>query len=247
MSPIIELRGVSFRYGRRLILEDIDLRVEAGEFLGLVGPNGGGKSTLLKIILGLLPPSRGRVEVLGRPPEEGRRELGYVPQFALFPRDFPITVLDAVLLGRLGKTRWIGPWRRSDREIAQRVLKECEIAHLAGRSLDTLSGGQMQRVLVARALASEPWILLLDEPTANVDLRGEKDIFDLFRALNERMTIVVVSHDIAFISEYVGRVACLNRTLVCHRAADISGDLVQELYGAPVRAIHHDHHGRGQS
>lgn len=239
MSPVITLENVSFSYGGPLVLDHVSLAIERGEFLGIVGPNGGGKSTLLKLILGLLAPDEGRVRVLGGTPAQARRALGYVPQFSAFPRDFPINVEQTVLLGRLGKTRLFAGYRRADHAAARMAMEETQIWDLRGRVLGTLSGGQLQRVLIARALAAEPEILVLDEPTANIDLRVEVDIFDLLRQLNARMTIVLVSHDIGFISQYVTRVACLNRTLLCHGTSEISGEVIEQLYGAPVRMIRH--------
>jgi zinc transport system ATP-binding protein len=212
-----------------------------GEFMGLVGPNAGGKSTLLKLILGLLRPQSGRIRVLGAAPEEARRRVGYVPQYPSFQRDFPISVEQVVLLGRLGSTPSLGWYRRADREAALHALAEVEAADLARRRIGTLSGGQLQRVLLARALVGEPQILILDEPTANIDQRAEGDIFDLLAMLNARLTILVVSHDIAFISSYVDRVACLNRTLVCHRTDAIDAELIHQLYGEAVRSVAHRH------
>lgn len=237
--PLIVLDRVSFAYDGVTVLDDVSLAVEEGEFLGLVGPNGGGKSTLLRIVLGLLEPCAGTVRVLGVPPQRARGAIGYVPQFAAFRRDFPVSVEEAVLLGRLGKTRALTGYDAADRVVARRAMEETGIAQLRARPIGTLSGGELQRMLIARALACEPRILLLDEPTANIDMRAEVDIFDLLKALNARMTIVVVSHDIGFISQYVTRVACLNRTLLCHTAAAITGELIQQLYGAPVRMIRH--------
>ena len=244
MTHAIELRNVSFSYGGPLVLENIDLDIEEGEFLGLVGPNASGKSTLLKVMLGLYRPTMGRVRVFGREPSDARRTIGYVPQFATFRRDFPISVSDMVLLGRLGATRAFGGYRAEDRQAAERALKEAHVWDVRSRPIGTLSGGQLQRALVARALVSDPRMLILDEPTANVDVRAEEDIFQLFRKLNERMSIVVVSHDIGFISQYVRRVACLNRTLVCHTTDDITGEVIAQLYGTPVRLIDHSHEQR---
>lgn len=239
MNPVIEFRDVSFRYDGPPVLESIELKIEKGEFLGVVGPNGGGKTTLLKLVLGLLEPSDGEVIVMGRRPAEGRMFTGYVPQFAAFKRDFPITVEEAVLLGRLGIAPPIGGYRRQDREAAMRAMAKTEVLDLRKRALTTLSGGELQRVLIARALVSDPEILLLDEPTANVDLRLETDIFDLLREIARRATIVVVSHDIGFVSRYVTRVACLNRTLICHTASEITGEIIEKLYGRPVRMVRH--------
>ncbi|WP_456379894.1 metal ABC transporter ATP-binding protein [Thiolapillus sp.] len=237
----IEIQELSFSYGKAPVLDHVSLEVPEREFLGIVGPNAGGKSTLLKIILGLLKPRHGKVRVLGTTPIRAQRNLGYVPQYPEFARDFPVTVEQVVLMGRLGQGRTIGGYSRKDRQISQRVMEETEILDLAQRRIGQLSGGQLQRTLVARALACEPRILLLDEPTANIDMRVENELFDLLKTLNQRMTILVVSHDIAFISGYVHRVACLNRTLICHRTENIDGQVIQQLYDGDVRMVAHKH------
>lgn len=240
-NKVIAVDDVSFSFDGPVILDHVSLSVKKGEFLGIVGPNGGGKSTLLKLILGLLKPGHGRIRVLGKSPRKGRAMIGYVPQYAGFERNFPITVQQTVLLGRMGKSASLFGFNGHDTELANRALQETEIADLKDRLLNTLSGGQFQRVLIARALVSEPEILILDEPTANIDSRAEADIFDVLKQLNERITIIVVSHDIGFISEYVTTVACLNKTLVSHETASISGKTIEELYGVPVQLIQHRH------
>jgi zinc transport system ATP-binding protein len=240
-DPVVVVENVSFTYDGPPVLENVSLSVARGEMLGLVGPNGGGKSTFLKIILGLLNPNAGKVAVLGRPPGEGRREIGYVPQSTTFARDFPISVEEVVLIGRLGKTRLMGTYRGEDRRAAFTAMERTGICELRKRRLGELSGGQLQRVLIARAIAGEPQILILDEPTAHMDLRVEEDIFGLLKELNRHMTIIVVSHDVGFISHYVTRAACLNRSLLCHQTVEINQDTMNKLYGAPVRIIHHDH------
>jgi len=240
-ETVIKVDDVNFSFDGPLVLEHISLDILKGEFLGIVGPNAGGKSTLLKLMLGLLEPDSGRITILGKPPKRGRSAIGYVPQYAGFERTFPITVQDAVMLGLVGKSRLVFGYSSDDYQCAQDALKETEITDLKGRLLSTLSGGQLQRVLIARALVSKPEILILDEPTSNIDSRIEEDIFDLLKKLNERSTILVVSHDVGFISEYVTRVACLNRTLVCHETAAISGKTIEELYGSPVHMIQHSH------
>ncbi|MFZ1343657.1 metal ABC transporter ATP-binding protein [Thiothrix eikelboomii] len=241
MSKVIELEKVSFSYGLVPVLQAIDFSVEQGEFLGIVGPNAGGKSTLLKLILGLLKPQTGNITVLGKKPTQQRTQIGYVPQYPGFARDFPITVKQTVLLGRLGASRMLGRYTEADHLAVQQALGELEAQDLAERPISALSGGQLQRILLARALVSEPKILILDEPTANIDMRLETDIFTHLRELNKRLTILVVSHDVAFISDYVSRVACLNRTLVCHQTDAIDGKLIQDLYGEPVRRVAHAH------
>jgi zinc transport system ATP-binding protein len=240
VTAVAELRNVWFRYDGPLVLESVDLAIQPREFLGVVGPNGGGKTTLLKLLLGLIEPFRGEVLVMGGRPLTSRTAIGYVPQFASFRRDFPISVEETVLMGRLGLAPLLWRYRPEDREVARRVMVETEVLALRKRSLAALSGGELQRVLIARALAAEPEFLLLDEPTANVDVRVEKDVFDLLKEVNRRTTIVVVSHDIGFVSQYVTRVACLNRTLVCHSSTALTGDIIQALYGRPVRMVKHD-------
>lgn len=249
MKTVIDVAGVDFSYGDVTTLSNINLRVEAGEFLGIVGPNAGGKSTLLKVILGQLTPQSGRIRVLDQSPRAARHRVGYVPQYPSFPRDFPITVEQVVMLGLQGNRsngRWwhaLLPSRitRSDRDAVRKALWEVEADSVVDRQIGSLSGGQLQRVLLARALVSEPKILILDEPTANIDQRMEHEIFDLLKMLNRRMTILVVSHDVAFISDYVNRVACLNRTLVCHQTDAVDGQVIQDLYGEHVRMIAHSH------
>ena len=241
MDTIINIDDVSFSYSNIPVVRNVNLAVREGEFLGVIGPNAGGKSTLLKLILGLLQPDAGEITVFGKRPEKGRSRIGYVPQHPAFSRDFPINVRDAVLLGRLGETRWYGGYTQEDKEIAINALKVVEIDNIRNQTIDSLSGGQLQRVLIARALASRPDILILDEPTANIDVRAEEDIFGLLKQYNDHMTIIVVSHDIGFISGYVDRVACLNQTMLCHTTSEISGKTIEELYGAPVRMIQHVH------
>jgi len=249
VQRVIEIRGVAFSYGAAPVLEEVNLDVVEGEFLGIVGPNAGGKSTLLKLILGLIQPQAGDIRVFGRPPRQSSRALGYVPQYPSFLRDFPVTVEQVVQLGRLGADRtlgrrgmfWPGRLSRIDRDAALKALSEVEARNIANRQIGSLSGGQLQRVLLARALVGEPRILILDEPTANIDQRLESEIFDLLNELNARMTILVVSHDVAFVSRYVSRVACINRTLVCHQTDAIDGQVIQALYGGSVRMIAHRH------
>ena len=242
-NSVIKIHDLHFSYGNPVILEDIQLDIKAKEFVGMVGPNGSGKTTLLKIILGLLDPDKGSVEVLGKQPYQAVKEIGYMPQLTPFSRDFPISVEETVLMGRLGKTSSIGLFSKEDKQVAAESMEAVEVLDLRKRSIGSLSGGQLQRVLIARALTCNPEIMILDEPTANVDMKIEKDIFDLLKKLNEKITIIVVTHDIGFISQYITKVACINRNLICHPTSELTGETIEKLYGTHMHMVHHHHEG----
>ena len=238
---VIDIDNVSFNYGAVPVLEDISLKINEDEFIGIIGPNAGGKSTLLKLILGLLLPDKGTIEKYIHDGKNLRNHIGYVPQHITFSRDFPVTVSEVVMMGHITAASKLFRFNNDEISSAKQAMQALEIDDIAKNQVGTLSGGQLQRVLIARALVSLPEILILDEPTSNVDMRVEEDIFALLKNYSEHMTIIVVSHDIAFISEYVDRVACLNRTLVCHNTESISGKMIEDLYDAPVKMIHHHH------
>ncbi|NMB46436.1 MAG: ABC transporter ATP-binding protein [Firmicutes bacterium] len=214
MSNAIQMTGVSFSYGNTPTLDAVDLRVETGEFLGLVGPNGGGKTTLLKLMLGLLVPGQGKIKVYGQPPERARKVIGYVPQFADVDRSFPISVMDVVLMGRLGLTGFLGMYTEGDRRIARLAMQRVGVWGLRHRRLGSLSEGQRQRVLIARALAVEPRLMVLDEPTASIDPTAEQAISQLLRELYRSTTIVMVSHDLELLNSHADRLLYVNRQLL---------------------------------
>ncbi len=241
MDLVIKIKNLHFSYGGPKILENIEIDIQRNEFIGMVGPNGSGKTTLLKIIMGVLTPDKGSIEVLGKPPFQSVKEIGYMPQFTPFSRDFPISVEEVVLMGRLGKTSSIGFFNKADKRAAEKSMNDVGILDLRKRAIDSLSGGQLQRILIARALTCEPKIMILDEPTANVDMKIEKDIFDLLKRLNEKITIIVVTHDIGFISQYIHRVACINRTLICHPTSELTGETIENMYGTHMHMVHHHH------
>lgn len=235
----IHIENVSFSFNGYLVLEEVTFDVREGDFLGVIGPNGSGKTTLLRVILGLLHPETGHVEVFGLPVRQARRMIGYVPQHAQMDRLFPITVMDVVLMGRLARTRLLGGYRREDRRAAEEALQVVEIGDLAGRRISALSGGQRQRVLIARALAGRPRLLFLDEPTSSVDSRVEEGFYELLKKLNETVTIILVSHDLGFISAYVNRIACVNRRVVVHYTHEITEDFLNQTYQRPVKMVKH--------
>lgn len=224
-----------------VVLEDITLDIEERTFLGIIGPNGSGKTTLLKAMLGLLPISRGTVRLFGQTPERGRRHVGYVPQYTRYDKDFPISVWDVVLMGRLSRRGAFSWFSKEDRTSAKDALDSVGMYEFRDRHIDGLSGGQRQRVFIARALASGPRLLILDEPTASVDTTFQRGIYDLLKRLKEEegKTIVLVTHDIGVISAYVTKVACLNRTLVSHDEHGLTKEMLEKTYHCPVELIAH--------
>jgi len=239
-APAAELQNVSLSLRGISVLEDVSFRIEAGDYLALLGPNGGGKSTLLKVLLGLLTPDEGTVRVFGQSPPAARGRVGYVPQSFQFDRDFPIRVLDVVLMGRVGKLK-LGTVTEEDREMARAALTRVEMAELATRPIGALSGGQLQRVWIARALAQQPELLLLDEPTSSLDERVGRSVWELFAELSQEMAVVVVSHDIGAISQHVRGVACLNRRLHAHPTRELTSEMLEATYGCPVDLLAHGH------
>jgi zinc transport system ATP-binding protein len=240
-ETVIAVERLTFAYQGAPVLEDVTFSIAAREFVSIVGPNGGGKTTLLKLMLGLLQPQSGTIRIFGRPPLEVRQRIGYVPQHAQFDPQFPVTALDVVLMGRLGISATFGPAGRADRRAAAQALAEVGLADYARRPLPALSGGQRQRVLIARALASEPELLLLDEPTANLDIAVQGDFLELLHGLNKRMTILLVSHDVGFVSQHVRTVICVARRVDVHATRELNGRTISALYGGPVRFVQHSH------
>ncbi|MFW5870106.1 MAG: metal ABC transporter ATP-binding protein [Candidatus Sumerlaeota bacterium] len=237
-TPAVEFDDVSFAYESEPVIENAGFKLTEGEPVSIVGPNGGGKTTLLRLILGQVQPSRGKVRVFGKPPSQSRRRIGYMAQRVELDPQFPVTVSDVVLMGRLGSHAF-GPYSRDDRHAAHHAMEEMEISQLADMPLADLSGGQRQRVLIARALACDPKILLLDEPTSSVDTRVEARLHEKLLELREQMTVILVSHDLGFVSSLVQKVICVNRQVKIHNTANISDEVIDELYGAHQNIVNH--------
>lgn len=240
-ASALELTNVSLKLRGQQVLDDICLTLHDQDFLGLIGPNGGGKTTLLRVILGLTRPDSGTVRVFGKPPEAVRNHIGYVPQFARVELDFPITALEVVLMGRLSAARRFSWYSSTDRTIAHEALALVNMQEQAEVQIGKLSGGQVQRILIARALAAEPKMLIMDEPTASLDTRIGREVYELFEQLSQQMTIILVSHDIGVISKQVKTIACLNRKLHYHHSKELSEDILEAAYGCPVDLIAHGH------
>ncbi len=231
--PLI-LEDVSFAYQDTPVLDSVSFQVKKEEFVGLIGPNGGGKTTLLKLILGFLKPSKGKVFVFGKPPQQARQQLAYVPQTLRFDRQFPISVLELVLAGRLAHLPWYGVYKERDYKIAREALDKVGLADFQDRSFGTLSGGQAQRVLIARALASEPQLLLLDEPTASVDAQSEADIYAILKSLSNHMTLLMVTHDLRAVIHNVQRVLCVQRQVMALKPEEVCEHFAFGLYHPPL-------------
>ncbi|WP_449244146.1 metal ABC transporter ATP-binding protein [Desulfobacca acetoxidans] len=240
----IQIRALSVRYNHRFILEDISLEIKTGSFVGVLGPNGSGKSTFIKVILGLIKPTTGKVLVFGETPDRLRRSkhlVGYLPQRPLSNPTFPVSVLDVVLMGRYGLLGLGRRPARRDKEIALSILEQVGMASRANAAIGELSGGEQQRVFIARALSVEPSLLILDEPTISLDACAQDELYDLIHRLQEQMelTVIMVSHDIGVVSEHVGDIICLNRRVYVHQPPPIGRLGLEQTFGCSVEYLFH--------
>ena len=238
-EDIVVLKDVWVSYNGQPALQDVSLTIKAGDFLGIIGPNGGGKTTLLKVILGLLKPGRGQVTVLGKNPRESHAGVGYVPQASLFDKYFPISVWQVTLMGRSGHSGLFHRYSHADKVAAKQALERVGMWEYRRRQIGELSGGQQKRVFIARALSSEPRIMLLDEPMESVDSKVQSEFYELLQELHQEMTIVLVSHDVTAVSIYVDEIACLNQKLVYHGSKETSAEVLEGTYQCPVHLIAH--------
>jgi zinc transport system ATP-binding protein len=234
---IIEIKDLDFAYNGEVVLEDVNLTVRQKDFIAIIGPNGGGKTTLLKLMLGLLVPVKGVVHVDGKAPREASHCIGYVPQNVHSNHSFPITAIDVVLMGKFDPKKRLSRRSAANRRDAMAALERMEMAAYADKKIGTLSGGQRQRVFIARALVARPSLLLLDEPTASIDTKGQADFYRLLKELNQDITVLVVSHDLLVVSRYVKSVACVNKKLHYHDQAEITGDMLETMYPCTVEEV----------
>ncbi len=245
MEPVIRVDNLWFSYNGRPVFKGIDLLVEHGDFIAMIGPNGGGKTTLMKILLGLLKPSKGSVRVFGAPPATLSHRIGYVPQEVSVHQNLPVSTRDVVLMGTLKPGRIWMRYSARQRAAADRALSQIGVGELGDKPYESLSGGQRQRVMIARALVSRPELMLLDEPTASIDNKGRHEFYRLLKELNREITILVVSHDVMILADYVKSVLCVNRKLHYHDHREIVGGIgynlcpctVEEL--CPVKVMSH--------
>lgn len=237
----VKIYNLSVYYGTTPALVNVSFEVAEGEFLGIIGPNGGGKTTLLRAVLGLTPFQSGNIELFGKKVGKSRKLIGYVPQIASMDKRFPITVLEVVLSGRL--KQGLSPFFKfndSDKELSYDALRKVGIEHLAKRQISELSGGEFQRMLIARALTVGPKMLILDEPTASVDIASKEQIAELLGELNKEMTIMLVTHDLLSVTSQVNKLACLSGKLVYHGKPELTEKVMSNLYGCPVDLLSHE-------
>lgn len=233
----VEINNLSIKYNEQLVLNVINFSIEENDFVAIIGPNGGGKSTLLKVILGILTPNTGEVKVFGKEPKKARDLMGYLPQNLDFDRDFPINVLETVLTGRYHGL--FKNYTKEDQKAVLHALKDVEMQDFKDRQISKLSGGQMQRVFIARAIVREPKLLIMDEPMASIDPEMQHSFYELMSRLKDKMAIVLVSHDVGAVSTHLDKIACLNQKLFYHGPVENSAHGLEEIYNCPIELISH--------
>lgn len=239
MSKLVELNNITAGYDGHIAIEKVNFTVQAGDYIGVIGPNGGGKTTLLKVILGILQPYAGNISLPGS--ASGSRDfIGYLPQVNNIDKKFPITVQEVVLSGVMSQKKFFSKYSHEDKKKVDELLHKTGIEHLKKRVIGELSGGQMQRAFLCRALISKPKLLILDEPNTYVDNKFEGELYQLLHLLNEEMAIVIVSHDLGTISSHVKSIACVNRHLHFHPSNIISQEQLMS-YNCPIQLITHGH------
>ncbi len=240
-TPVVEFRDLTFAYDSQPVLRDVNVNIAAGDFVSVIGPNGAGKTTLVRLLIGLLEPTRGIVRLFGGRPKANRYRVGYVPQYTSFDYRFPILVREVGLMGRLSPLPKL--FGRRDRDIAEEALERVGMAGMGSVSFNALSGGQRQRVLIARALAARPSLLIMDEPTSNVDQAAEASLRSLLTELNREMTIMLVTHDLGFVSRQVNKILCVNVKARLHHSQEVTEEMIRGLFGYDAKFVEHHDHG----
>ena len=242
-APLVEINGLSCGYEEQKVLDGVDLQIMRGDFVGLLGPSGSGKTTLLRAMLGVVDVYDGEVMVEGVKASEGRPRIGYVPQLETIDWNFPVTVREVVMMGRTMENRFFPWFRQSEKRLAERMMEQLGILHLAGRHIRELSGGQQQRAFLARALVSSPSLLLLDEPTSGVDVKTRDDVMHLLHDLNhEGVTIVITTHEINAVAVHLPRLVCLAGRVLAEGTPYevITTEILKQTYGAEMPVIHYE-------
>nr|WP_320117156.1 ABC transporter ATP-binding protein [uncultured Marinifilum sp.] len=234
MNILLELKSVSVAYDDNVVLTDVDLIVKEKDFLGVIGPNGGGKTTLLKVILGSLKPLKGSIIQTAKK----SCTIGYLPQVNRIDKKFPISVFDVVLSGLMSKKGVFARYNSADKKKASKLMEQMGISHLINKNIGGLSGGQLQRIFLCRAIISDPDLLILDEPDTYVDSKFEGELYEILDKLNRKMAIIVVSHDVGTICSHVKTIACVNKTL-CYHDSNIISEEQLKAYDCPIDLLTH--------
>ena len=235
----MEINNVSASYNKQLVLKQVSLQVWKDDFLGIIGPNGGGKTTLLKIILGLMKPVSGEITCFDQGKPVSSLKIGYLPQNNPIDKRFPINVFEVVASGQTGEKPRFRNFSAEQKERVFRLIHQMGLASFAGRAIGELSGGQLQRVLLARAIVSRPQLLILDEPNTYVDKMFESQFYELLGEINKDTAIILVSHDVGTLLAMVKNVACVNETLYYHSGADLSDEWLGKTYACPIEVVRH--------
>ena len=238
MDSLVEIRNLSAGYGQNIILRDVNLSIQQFDFVGVIGPNGGGKTTLLKALLGLLTPISGEINFSESMTEGNSHRIGYLPQINNIDRKFPVTVFDVVRSGLMSRKRLTGRYNSEENDRANELMLEMGISGIRNKAIGELSGGQIQRALLCRALVNSPKLLILDEPNTYVDNRFERELYEKLKVLNEKLAILLVSHDLGTISTYVKSYACVNGSLHYHSGNKVTPELLKS-YECPIQIISH--------
>jgi len=238
MDSLVEIRNLSAGYGQNIILRDVNLSIQQFDFVGVIGPNGGGKTTLLKALLGLLSPISGEINFSESMTEGNSHRIGYLPQINNIDRKFPVTVFDVVRSGLMSRKRLTGRYNSEENDRANDLMLEMGISGIRNKAIGELSGGQIQRALLCRALVNSPKLLILDEPNTYVDNRFERELYEKLKVLNEKLAILLVSHDLGTISTYVKSYACVNGSLHYHSGNKVTPELLKS-YECPIQIISH--------
>ena len=238
MDTLVEIRNLSAGYGQNIVLRDVSLSIQQFDFIGVIGPNGGGKTTLLKALLGLIPPLAGEIVFEESMIGGNAHRIGYLPQINNIDRKFPVTVYDVVRSGLMSRKRLVGRYSSEENERAITLMDEMGIAAIRNNAIGELSGGQIQRALLCRALVNNPKLLILDEPNTYVDNRFERELYEKLKLLNEKLAILLVSHDLGTISTYVKSYACVNSSLHYHSGNEVTDELLKS-YECPIQIISH--------
>jgi len=233
-DPIITTSHLSFHYGNVPILDDVNIEIFANEFIGIIGPNGGGKSTLLKLLLGFLKPTKGTITISGVSPKKARQRMAYVPQSLHSDKQFPITVKEVVLGGCIGNTSWLGLFKQEDKIRMEEILEKMNLTDFAHTPFGSLSGGQVQKALIARALVSKPEILLLDEPTANVDKQAEEEIYRILASLQGSITVLMVTHQLEKSIRHMQRFFCIQQQVKSLAPKEVCKHFSMGIYHDPL-------------